>query len=278
MANFTAADIKALRERTGAGMMDVKKALDEANGDADKALELIRIKGLKGATKREGRSTAEGLVAARVEGNVGVMVEVNCETDFVAKAGPFIEFSNKVLAAGIASGAADVDSLLAFQFEGKAVSEHVIEAGALLGEKVDIRRIARVEGQIVDAYLHKTSKDLPAQVGVLFAVEGSGDAAVEAAHDIAVHIAAYSPTYLTREEVPAELVASERRIADETARAEGKPEQALTKIVEGRLTGFFKEGVLVDQAFAKDPKKSVATVLAEANAQATAFARFRVGA
>ena len=278
MANFTAADIKALRERTGAGMMDVKKALDEANGDADKALELIRIKGLKGATKREGRSTAEGLVAARVEGNVGVMVEVNCETDFVAKAGPFIEFSNKVLGAAIESGATDVETLLAFELDGKLVSEHVIEAGALLGEKVDVRRIARVEGQIVDAYLHKTSKDLPAQVGVLFAVEGSGDAAVEATHDVAVHIAAYSPTYLTREDVPAELVESERRIADETARAEGKPEQALAKIVEGRLTGFFKEGVLVDQAFAKDAKKSVATVLADADAKATAFARFRVGA
>jgi elongation factor Ts len=278
MANFTAADIKALRDRTGAGMMDVKKALDEADGNADKALELIRIKGLKGATKREGRSTAEGLVAARVEGSVGVMVEVNCETDFVAKAGPFIEFSNKVLDAAIASGATDVETLLAFDLEGKPVSEHVIEAGALLGEKVDVRRIARVEGQIVDAYLHKTSKDLPAQVGVLFAVEGSGDAAVEATHDVAVHIAAYSPTYLTREDVPAELVESERRIADETARAEGKPEQALTKIVEGRLTGFFKEGVLVDQAFAKDAKKSVATVLTEANAKATAFARFRVGA
>src|SRR5215217_6604336 len=149
MANFTAADIKALRERTGAGMMDVKKALDEANGDADKALELIRIKGLKGATKREGRSTAEGLVAARVDGNVGVMVEVNCETDFVAKAGPFIDFSNKVLAAAIESGAADVESLLSFELDGKPVSEHVIEAGALLGEKVDVRRIARVEGQIV---------------------------------------------------------------------------------------------------------------------------------
>ncbi|MHA7218238.1 translation elongation factor Ts [Arthrobacter sp. MDT1-48-3] len=278
MANFTAADIKALRERTGAGMMDVKKALDEANGDADKALELIRIKGLKGATKREGRSTAEGLVAARVDGTVGVMVEVNCETDFVAKAGPFIDFSNKVLAAAIESGATDVATLLAFELEGKPVSEHVIEAGALLGEKVDVRRIARVEGQIVDAYLHKTSKDLPAQVGVLFAVEGSGDGAVEAAHDVAVHIAAYSPTYLTREDVPAELVESERRIADETARAEGKPEQALAKIVEGRLTGFFKEGVLVDQAFAKDAKKSVATVLADAGAKATAFARFRVGA
>jgi elongation factor Ts len=278
MANYTVADIKALRERTGAGMMDVKKALDEANGDADKALEVIRIKGLKGATKREGRSTAEGLVAARVDGTVGVMVEVNCETDFVAKAGPFIDFSNKVLDAAIASGATDVEALLAADVDGRPMSEHVIEAGALLGEKVDIRRVARVEGAVVDAYLHRTSKDLPAQVGVLFAVEGEGAAAVEAAHDVALHIAAYTPTYLTRDEVPADLVESERRIAEETARAEGKPEAALTKIVEGRLTGFFKDSVLVDQPFSKDTKKSIAQILSDAGVKATAFARFRVGA
>ena len=275
MANYTAADIKALRERTGAGMMDVKKALDEANGDADKALELIRIKGLKGATKREGRSTAEGLVAAAVDGGVGVMVEVNCETDFVAKAAPFIEFSNKVLASAISSGVSDVEGLLAVDVDGKPMSEVVIEAGALLGEKVAIRRLARIEGATVDAYLHKTSKDLPAQVGVLFAVDGDNQ---EVAHDVAVHIAAMSPTVLTRDEIADEVVANERRIATETAQAEGKPAAAMTKIVEGRLTGFFKESVLVDQAFAKDAKKSVATVLSEANVKPVAFARFRVGA
>ncbi|WP_113717312.1 translation elongation factor Ts [Arthrobacter dokdonensis] len=275
MANYTAADIKALRERTGAGMMDVKKALDEANGDAEKAMELIRIKGLKGATKREGRSTAEGLVAAKVENGVGVMVEVNCETDFVAKAAPFIEFSNKVLETALASGASDVESLLAADVDGKPLSELVIEAGALLGEKVAIRRVARVQGATVDAYLHKTSKDLPAQVGVLFAIDGANQ---EVAHDVAVHIAAMSPTFLSREEVSAETVENERRIATETAQAEGKPEAAMTKIVEGRLTGFFKEIVLVDQAFAKDAKKSVGAVLNEAGVKATAFARFRVGA
>ena len=275
MANYTAADIKALRERTGAGMMDVKKALDEANGDADKAMELIRIKGLKGATKREGRSTAEGLVAAAVDNGVGVMVEVNCETDFVAKAAPFIEFSNKVLATAISSGAADVEALLAVDVDGKPMSEVVIEAGALLGEKVAIRRLARVEGATVDAYLHKTSKDLPAQVGVLFAVDGDNQ---EVAHDVAVHIAAMSPTFLTRDEIAPEVIESERRIASETAQAEGKPEAAMTKIVEGRLTGFFKEIVLVDQPFAKDSKKSVAAVLAEGNVKPVGFARFRVGA
>ncbi|UIK89499.1 translation elongation factor Ts [Arthrobacter polaris] len=275
MANYTAADIKALRERTGAGMMDVKKALDEADGNADKAMELIRIKGLKGATKREGRSTAEGLVAAAVENGVGVMVEVNCETDFVAKAAPFIDFSKKVLASAISSGATDVESLLAVDVDGKPMSEVVIEAGALLGEKVAIRRLARVEGATVDSYLHKTSKDLPAQVGVLFAIDGDNQ---EVAHDVAVHIAAMSPTFLVRDEVAADVIDSERRIAAETAQAEGKPEAAMTKIVEGRLTGFFKEIVLVDQSFAKDAKKSVGAVLEEAGVKPVAFARFRVGA
>lgn len=275
MANYTAADIKALRERTGAGMMDVKKALDEANGDAEKAMELIRIKGLKGATKREGRSTAEGLIAAAVDGGVGVMVEVACETDFVAKAAPFIEFANTVLATAVSSGAADVETLLAVDVDGKPMSEAVIAAGALLGEKVAIRRLARIEGATVDAYLHKTSKDLPAQVGVLFAIDGDNQ---EVAHDVAVHIAAMSPTFISRDEVAAETVENERRIAAETAKAEGKPEAAMTKIVEGRLTGFFKELVLVDQPFAKDSKKSVGVVLEEAGVKPVAFARFRVGA
>ena len=277
MANYTAADIKALRERTGAGMMDVKKALDEANGDAEKAIEIIRIKGLKGATKREGRSTAEGLVAAKVSNGVGVMIEVNCETDFVAKADKFIQLADKVLTVAVESGAADLEALLATEVDGKALSEVVVEEGAILGEKVVVRRISRIEGGTVDAYLHKTSKDLPAQVGVLFAVDGEGEAAATAAHDVAVHIAAMAPNYLTREDVPSELVESERRIAEETAKAEGKPEAALTKIVEGRVTGFYKGEVLVDQSFAKDAKKSVAQVLEEAGVKGTAFARFRVG-
>ncbi|MFJ3958640.1 translation elongation factor Ts [Arthrobacter sp. NPDC090010] len=278
MANYTAADIKALRERTGAGMMDVKKALDEANGDAEKAIEIIRIKGLKGATKREGRSTAEGLVAAKVEGNVGFMVEVNCETDFVAKSDKFIAIADKVLAAAVAANTGDLEALLATEVDGKPLSEVVVEEGAVLGEKVAVRRVARVEGALVDAYLHKTSKDLPAQVGVLFAVSGEGEAAATAAHDVAVHVAAMAPNYLTREDVPAELVENERRIAEETAKAEGKPDAALPKIVEGRVTGFFKGEVLVDQAFAKDAKKSVGAVLEEAGVQAVAVARFRVGA
>lgn len=276
MANYTAADIKALREKTGAGMLDVKKALDEANGDQQKAMEIIRVKGLKGVTKREGRATAEGLVAARVENGVGFMVEVNSETDFVAKSDPFIAFGNNVLEAAIAANASTIEELNAATYEGKTVEELTTEAGALLGEKVVVRRVERVEGENVAVYLHKTSKDLPAQVGVLLAV--SGENTDEVAHDVAVHIAAMSPKYLNSDSISAEDIEAEKRVAEETARGEGKPEQIIPKIVEGKLKAFYKENTLVDQDFAKDSSKSVAQVLKENGAEATAFARFRVGA
>ena len=279
MANYTAADIKALRERTGAGMLDVKKALDEADGDAEKALEIIRVKGLKGVSKREGRAASDGLVAAHVAdggaGQVGVLIELNSETDFVAKNATFIELADKVLAAAVASGTDDVAAVLASQADGRTVAETIDETAATLGEKVVLRRVARVEAPVVTVYLHKVNKDLPPQVGVLLGTDAAG---AEVARDVAMHIAAFSPTFLSRDEVPAETVESERRIAEETARNEGKPEAALPKIVEGRLTGFFKENVLVDQAFAKENKKSVGQVLSEAGGTATGFVRFRVGA
>jgi elongation factor Ts len=281
MANYSMADIKALREKTGAGMMDVKKALEEAEGDADKALEIIRVKGLKGVSKREGRSASDGLVAAEVvtagdgEDEVGVIVEVNSETDFVAKNATFITLSEKVLATAVASGARDADALLSADVDGKSLQEVVDETAAVLGEKVVVRRVARVAGEKVSVYLHKVNKDLPPQVGVLVATDAKG---AEVARDIATHVAAFSPTYLTRDEVPAETVENERRIAEETARNEGKPEAALPKIVEGRLNGYFKDVVLLDQPFAKDPKKSIAQVLAEVGGTVTGFVRFRVGA
>ncbi|WP_158373103.1 translation elongation factor Ts [Cellulosimicrobium cellulans] len=281
MANYSMADIKALREKTGAGMMDVKKALEEAEGDADKALEIIRVKGLKGVSKREGRSASDGLVAAEVvtagdgEDEVGVIVEVNSETDFVAKNATFITLSEKVLATAVASGARDADALLSADVEGKSLQDVVDETAAVLGEKVVVRRVARVAGEKVAVYLHKVNKDLPPQVGVLVATDAKG---AEVARDIATHVAAFSPTYLTRDEVPAETVENERRIAEETARNEGKPEAALPKIVEGRLNGYFKDVVLLDQPFAKDPKKSIAQVLAEVGGTVTGFVRFRVGA
>lgn len=275
MANYTAADIKALREKTAAGMMDVKKALDEADGDMSKAEEILRVKGLKGVTKREGRTTSNGLVTAKAEGGSGTLVEVLCETDFVAKGERFGALADEVLASAVASGATDAVSLLAAQAEGgKTVQELLDEANATIGEKIEVKRVARLEGETVVSYLHKTSPDLPAQIGVLVATEG-GDETV--ARDLAMHIAAFSPSVLDRSEIPEETVANERRVAEATAREEGKPEAALPKIVEGRVNGFFKENVLTEQAFAKDAKKTVAKVLDEAGATATGFARFRVG-
>jgi elongation factor Ts len=280
MANYSLADIKALREKTGAGMLDVKKALEEAEGDADKALEIIRVKGLKGVGKREGRSASDGLVAAHVSpaadgSQSGVLVEVNSETDFVAKSENFISLAQRVLDAAVETGARDAEALVAAEYQGSTVQNIVDETAATLGERVVVRRLARVAGEHVEVYLHKVNKDLPPQVGVLVATDAAG---ASVARDIATHIAAYSPTYLTRDEVPAETVESERKIAEETARNEGKPEAALSKIVEGRLTGFFKENVLLDQPFAKDPKKSVAQVLTEAGGTLTGFVRYRVGA
>lgn len=279
MANYTAADIKALREKTGAGMLDVKKALDEANGDADKALEIIRVKGLKGVAKREGRTVAEGLVAAQIvaegDGETGVMVEVNSETDFVAKNQSFIDFADSVLAAAVATGATDVETLLGAEVDGETVQAKVDNIAATIGEKIVVRRLVRVSGEKVSSYLHRTAKDLPPSVGVLVATDAAG---AEVGRDVAMHVAAYSPSYLGRDEVPADLVENERRIAEETARNEGKPEAALPKITEGRLNGFFKENVLLDQAFAKDPKKTVGKVVEEAGGTVTGFARFRVGA
>lgn len=279
MANYTAADIKALREKTGAGMLDVKNALDEADGNAEKALEIIRVKGLKGVAKREGRSASDGLVAATVtdtaDGQVGTLIELNSETDFVAKNENFIALGDKLLAAAVAAGTDDVEALLASTFEGSTVQGAIDEVAATIGERIVLRRVARIAAPAVTIYLHKVNKDLPPQVGVLV---GTDAAAASVAKDVAMHIAAFSPTYLTREDVPAETVESERRIAEETSRNEGKPEAALPKIVEGRLGGFFKENVLVEQAFAKDPKTTVGKVVEGTAGTVTGFARFRVGA
>lgn len=279
MANYTVADIQALRERTGAGMLDVKKALDEADGDIDKAVDILRVKGLKGVTKREGRSASEGLVAAHIadaaSGQVGTLIELNSETDFVAKNEKFVALADEVLKAVVDAGAADLDAALEAPLNGKTVKDVIDENAGVLGEKVVLRRVARVEAPVVVEYLHKTNKDLPAQVGVLV---GADAKAGEVARDVAMHIAAYSPAYLTRDEVPADVVENERRVAEETSRNEGKPEAALPKIVEGRMNGFYKENVLPEQAFAKDPKTTVGKVVEATGGEVVAFARFRVGA
>lgn len=278
MANYTIADIQALRERTGAGMMDVKKALDEADGDTDKALEIIRVKGLAGVSKREGRAASDGLVTSVVNasdsGEVGVMVEVNSETDFVAKNENFVSLADTVLNSAVASGETDVDTLLTQDIEGKPLSEVVDELAAMVGERIVVRRVARVEAANVATYLHRTSQDLPPQVGVLVGSEGGDE---QTARDIAMHIAAFSPTYLSRDDVPQDIVDKEREIAETTARNENRPEQAIPKIIEGRLNAFFKENCLLDQGFAKDPKKSVSEIASEAGMKVIDFARFRVG-
>ena len=279
MANYTTADIKALREKTGAGMLDVKKALDEADGDVEKATEIIRVKGLKGIAKREGRSASAGLVAARVvdaaDGQVGVMVEINAETDFVAKNEKFLDFADQVLAAAVVSGAETAEALAEADVDGTTVKDLTDSMQAVIGEKIVVRRVGRLTAPKVELYLHRTSPDLPAQVAVLIGTDAAG---AGVAHDIAMHTAAYSPLYLSREDVPAETIAKERSIAEETTRAEGKPEKAIPRIVEGRLNGFFKENCLVDQPYAKDPKTTVGKVVKAAGGTITGFLRFRVGA
>jgi len=271
MANYTAADVKKLRDATGAGMMDCKKALEEADGDFDKAVENLRVAGEAKNLKRGDRVASNGLVAAAE----GAMIELASETDFVAKNEQFQTLATDIVAHFAGSSATDVESLKAETLkDGKTVEESVQALAAVIGEKLELRRAVKLDGTVA-TYLHKKASDLPAQVGVL--VQFTGDNA-EAARGAAMQVAAMRPTYLTRDEVPADVVEAERRVAEETTRAEGKPEAALPKIVEGRVNGFFKENVVLEQAFAKDPKKTVQKVLEEAGVSLQGFARFRVGA
>ncbi|KMO84773.1 translation elongation factor Ts [Mycolicibacterium chubuense] len=269
MANYTAADVKRLRELTGAGMMDSKNALVDADGDFDKAVELLRIKGAKDVGKRAERATAEGLVAAKD----GALIELNSETDFVAKNAEFQAVADQIVAAAAAAKATDVDALKAAQAGDSTVEQVIADLSAKIGEKLELRRVAYFDGT-VETYLHKRAADLPPAVGVL--VEYTGDDK-SAAHAVALQIAALKAKYLTREDVPEDIVANERRIAEETARNEGKPEQALPKIVEGRVTGFYKDVVLLDQPSVSDNKKTVKALLDEAGVTVTRFVRFEVG-
>ena len=270
---ISTADIKKLREATGAGMTDCKNALVDADGDYDKAVEQLRIKGLKGVAKREGRAASNGLVIAKLDGTTsGTLLELNCETDFVAKSSKFGELAQSVVDA--AFGATDTSALESVQVDGKPLTDVLNDANASMGEKIEVRRVATLSGAYIGTYLHRTNPDLPPQLGVL--VELSAENA-QIAKDVAQHIAAFSPSYVSRAEVPEDVVAKEREIAEATAKEEGKPEAALPKIVEGRVNGFFKESVLLEQAFAKDSKKTVGKVLEEAGVQLTGFVRFKVG-
>src|SRR6266581_2542522 len=276
MANITAADVKRLRDATAAGMLDCKKALEEAGGDFDAAVEILRVKGAKDVGKRAGRVAANGLVTALLDGtSAGILVELNCETDFVAKTERFQQVAADIAAAALAHRPADRLALLGVEVRpGTTVQKLIDEAGAALKEKLELGRFARLDGSYITSYLHRSDPGLPPARGALVQLD-SADAAT--GKDIAQQIAASLPAYVIRDEVPAEIVAKERRIAEQMTREEGKPERAVPKIVEGRLNAFFKEVVLIEQPFIKDPKKTIKQVLAERKVNVRSFARFQIG-
>jgi elongation factor Ts len=276
MANFTAADVKRLREQTGAGMMDCKNALEQADGDLEGAVELLRVKGAKDVNKRAARTAANGLVAALLYGTeAGVLVELNCETDFVANTDLFQQVAADIARAALDARVNDKLTLLATQAKPGTTVEQLIEtAGASLKEKLELGRFARFEGGYVASYLHRTDAALPPTIGVLVQLDKEN---AEVASDLAQQIAAMRPLYVVREDVPADVVEKERRIAEQITRDEGKPEQAIPKIVDGRVNAYFKDVVLTEQAFVKDQKTTIKQVLAAQGVSVTGFARFQVG-
>ena len=276
MAAVSMAAIKELRERLGAGMLDSKNALTEADGDIEKAIEILRLKGLKGVAKRGDREASEGLVAVKQSEGAATMIELVCETDFVAKNEKFIALSERVLEAIAAAGAANAEEALAAPAEGKTVEAIITDESAILGEKIVLRRVSRVEAPATTVYLHRTSKDLPPQIGVIVGYEGSDE---KAALSIAQHVSFADPLYVSREEVPAADVDKERDIVTEISKNEGKPEAALPKIIEGRLNAFFKQVVLNEQVHALDEeKRDVKKVADAAGITVKGFARSKVGA
>ncbi|MEV0582440.1 translation elongation factor Ts [Nonomuraea sp. NPDC050310] len=275
MASVNMADVKRLRELTAAGMMDCKKALEESEGDFDRAVELLRLKGAKDVGKREARTASNGLVALKQDGDAAAaLLELNCETDFVAKGERFQELAAEVVAHVLESKPADVASLLESSYNGKTVKEHLDEANAALGEKIEIRRFAVLEGGYIGAYMHKTDPQLPPAVGVLVQLDKPN---ADVAKDIAQHAAAMAPKFLNAEAVPADVIEKERALFEEMTREEGKPEAAIAKIVEGRVNGWYKDFTLLQQAFVKDNKKSIAKYAEENGVEVLAFVRFKVG-
>jgi elongation factor Ts len=274
MANITAAEVKKLRDATGAGMMAAKRALEESGGDQDQAVELLRIKGETKVKERGAeRSATNGLVAAAD----GAMIQLNCETDFVAKNEQFQQLAADIVTHAARTGTGDVPALLAETLaDGRSVKENIDSVAAVIGEKLELTAVVVLgaDGRQVASYMHRRSSDLPAQVGVLVEFEGSD---LEAARSAAMQVAAMRPQYVTRDQVPTDVVENERRIAEATAREEGKPEQALPKIVEGRVNGFFKDVALLEQASVLDSKKSVKAVLDAAGVTVKGFSRFEVG-
>jgi elongation factor Ts len=270
MANFSAADVKRLRDSTGAGMMDCKRALEEADGDLDKAVDILRTKGAAKAAKRGAeREATAGLVAT----SGGALVELNSETDFVAKNDDFIATAQRIAEAADQAKAGDAETLKGVPLDGRTVGEVVEQLAITIGEKIELGRVAYFDGPVV-TYMHRRASDLPPAVGVLVEYDGGQE---QAARDAAMQIAAMRPMFVSREEVPEDVVAKEREIAEATAREEGKPEQALPKIVEGRLNGYFKQVALLEQPSVQDSKKTVKAVLDEAGVNVRRFARFEIG-
>ncbi len=265
---ITAADVKKLRDATGAGMMDAKRALTEAEGDYDKAVELLRISGLAKAAKRADREATNGIVAGRD----GILIQFAAETDFVAKNGEFVGLADQIVDAVATSGATDVESAKAAKIGDQTVEEAVSALGVKIGENIQLAAVANFDGT-THLYLHRRASDLPPQVGVLVEYEG-GDETL--AHQVAMQIAAMSPQFVTRDDVPEDVIANERRIAEATAREEGKPEGAIPKIIEGRLGGFFKDVALVDQMAVWEDKKSVGSALQAGGMTVKRFVRFAV--
>jgi elongation factor Ts len=273
MANISAADVKKLRDLTGAGMMDCKKALTEADGDIDKAIEILRVKGSAKAEKRGAERTASnGLVAT----SGGALVELNCETDFVAKSDEFVATAQRIADVAAEARPADAEALMSVALGDSTVGDVVNDLAVKIGEKIELGRVAVFDGPVA-TYMHRRASDLPPAVGVLVEYDGGGDDALDVARGAAMQIAAMRPQFVSRDEVPEDVVAKEREIAEATAREEGKPEQALPKIVEGRLVGYFKAVALLDQPSVQDSKKSVKAVLDGAGVTVRRFARFEIG-
>ena len=268
----TAQEVKKLRDATGAGMMDAKKALTEADGDFDKAIEVLRISGAAKAAKRGAeREATAGLVA-----NYGsAIVELNSETDFVAKNEQFIALAEELAVLADTLKPASAEEFASAKLEsGKTVAEAVADLAVVIGEKIELGRVASFDGDVA-TYMHRRASDLPHAVGVLVEYEGGSH---DVARGVAMQIAAMRPRYLTREDVPADVVAKEREIAEATAREEGKPEQAIAKITEGRVNGFFKDVVLLEQSSVQDNKKTVKALLDEAGVTLKRFAHIEIGA
>jgi elongation factor Ts len=269
---ITAAMVKELREMTGAGMMDAKKALTETDGDQEAAIDWLRTKGLAKAAKKSGRTAAEGLVAVTVDGGKGVAVEVNSETDFVGKNADFQAMVAKI--AGAAINVDDVDALKAADLGGKTVEETVTDAVATIGENMSVRRMAAVEGDVVTSYVHNPATDGMGKIGVLVALKGGDEAFGK---QVAMHIAAAAPQSLSEADLDPAVVEKERNVQIEIARESGKPEQVIEKMIVGRMKKFLSEVTLLGQDFVINPDLTVEAAAKEAGAEIVGYVRMEVG-